>query len=100
MAIVASGAYTLYLARHDPALLKRRAEAGISYEREPAQKIIVFFLFVVCTALVVIPPLDFRFGWSSIVVRLNSWRRARSVLVLRLLSGIKGEHIRCRQCPR
>ena len=66
MAIVASGAYTLYLARHDPALLKRRAEAGISYEREPAQKIIVFFLFVVCTALVVIPPLDFRFGLSSI----------------------------------
>jgi hypothetical protein len=63
IAIVASGAYTLYLARHDPALLKRRAEAGISYEKEPAQKIIVFFLFVVCTALVVIPPLDFRFGW-------------------------------------
>ncbi len=31
-----------------------------------AQKIIVFFLFVVCTALVIIPPLDFRFGWSSV----------------------------------
>src|SRR5215475_11264610 len=64
--IIASGAYTLYLARHDPALLKRRTEAGISYEKEPAQKVIVFFLFVVCTALVVIPPLDFRFGWSSV----------------------------------
>ena len=38
IAIVASGAYTLYLARHDPALLKRRTEAGISYERETAQK--------------------------------------------------------------
>jgi hypothetical protein len=38
IAIVASGAYTLYLARHDPALLKRRTEAGISYEKEPAQK--------------------------------------------------------------
>jgi protein-S-isoprenylcysteine O-methyltransferase Ste14 len=66
IAIVASGAYTLYLARHDPALLKRRTEAGISYEREPAQKIIVFLLFVVCTALVVVSPLDFRFGWSSV----------------------------------
>ncbi len=31
-----------------------------------AQKIIVFFLFIVCTALVIIPPLDFRFGWSSV----------------------------------
>jgi protein-S-isoprenylcysteine O-methyltransferase Ste14 len=56
----------LYLARHDPALLKRRTEAGISYEKEPAQKVIVFFLFVLCTALVVVPPLDFRFGWSSV----------------------------------
>ena len=28
--IVASGAYTVYLARHDPALLKRRTEAGKS----------------------------------------------------------------------
>ena len=66
IAIVASGTYTLYLARHDPALLKRRTEAGISYERETAQKIIVFLLFVVCTALVVVSPLDFRFGWSSV----------------------------------
>jgi protein-S-isoprenylcysteine O-methyltransferase Ste14 len=66
VAIIASGAYTVYLARHDPALLKRRTEAGISYEKEPAQKIIVFFLFVVCTALVVLPPLDFRFSWSSV----------------------------------
>ena len=54
------------LARHDPALLRRRTEAGISYERETAQKIIVFLLFVVCTALVVVSPLDFRFGWSSV----------------------------------
>jgi hypothetical protein len=34
VAIVASGTYTLYLARHDPALLKRRTEAGISHEKE------------------------------------------------------------------
>ena len=65
VAIVASGAYTAYLAKHDPALLKRRTQAGISYEKEPAQKIIMFFLFASFTALIVLPPIDFRFGWSN-----------------------------------
>ena len=63
--IVASGAYTLYLIERDPALLKRRTEAGISREKEPAQKIIIFFLYIVFIALQVLPPLDFRFGWSN-----------------------------------
>jgi len=63
--VIASGAYTAYVARHDPALLKRRTEAGISHEKESAQKIIIFFLFVAFILLAVIPPLDFRFGWSS-----------------------------------
>ncbi|WED42060.1 methyltransferase family protein [Legionella cardiaca] len=58
--------YSVYLAKHDPALLKRRTEAGISYEKEPAQKIIIFFLFVMCIVLVVLPPLDVRFGWSLV----------------------------------
>jgi protein-S-isoprenylcysteine O-methyltransferase Ste14 len=66
VAIVASGAYTFYLAKHDPALLKRRTEAGISHEREPAQKIIIAFLFFAFAALVILPPLDFRFGWSNL----------------------------------
>jgi protein-S-isoprenylcysteine O-methyltransferase Ste14 len=63
---VCSLAYTVYLARHDPALLKRRTEAGIAYEQEPAQKIIIFFLFALFIALVTVPPLDFRFRWSSV----------------------------------
>lgn len=66
VAIIASGAYTVYLAKHDPALLKRRTEAGISHEKEPAQKVIIFFLFVAFIALVVLPPVDYRFGWSSV----------------------------------
>jgi protein-S-isoprenylcysteine O-methyltransferase Ste14 len=66
VAIVASGAYTVYLAKHDPALLRRRTEAGISHEKEPAQKVIIFFLFVVFIALVVLPPVDHRFGWSYV----------------------------------
>lgn len=64
--IIASAAYSVYLAIHDPALLKRRTEAGISYEKEPAQKIIIFVLFVSSIVLVVLPPLDVRFGWSSV----------------------------------
>ncbi len=62
--IICSGAYTLYLAKHDPALLRRRTEAGISYEKEFTQKIVMALLYVACIALVVLPPLDFRFGWS------------------------------------
>lgn len=61
---VASATYTMYLAKHDPALLKRRTEVGISYEREPAQKVIIFFLFVISIALVVLSSLDVRIGWS------------------------------------
>ena len=63
--VICSGAYTVYVARHDPALLKRRTQAGISHEKEPAQKIIIFFLFIPFIALAVLPPLDFRFRWSS-----------------------------------
>jgi protein-S-isoprenylcysteine O-methyltransferase Ste14 len=66
VATISSGAYTVYLAKYDPALLKRRTEAGITHEKEPAQKVIVSFLFIAFIALVVLPPLDVRFGWSSV----------------------------------
>ena len=64
--IIASATYGGYLAKHNPALLKRRTEVGIAHEKEPAQKIIIFFLFVVCIVLVGLPPLDVRFGWSLV----------------------------------
>jgi len=63
--IIVSAAYTAYLVKHDPALLKRRTEAGISYEKEPTQKIIILFLYAAFIALMVLPPLDFRLGWSN-----------------------------------
>ena len=66
VAIIASGTYTVYLAKYDPALLKRRTEAGIAHEKEPAQKVIISFLFIAFFALVVLPPLDVRFSWSSV----------------------------------
>jgi protein-S-isoprenylcysteine O-methyltransferase Ste14 len=62
--IACSLAYTAYLAKCDPALLTRRAEAGISREREPAQKVIISLLYVCFGALIVVPPLDYRFGRS------------------------------------
>ncbi|MCW8416836.1 isoprenylcysteine carboxylmethyltransferase family protein [Fluoribacter dumoffii] len=64
--VIASTAYSVYLAKYDPALLRRRTEAGISYEKEPVQKIIIFFLFLMCMVLMVLPPLDVRFGWSLV----------------------------------
>jgi protein-S-isoprenylcysteine O-methyltransferase Ste14 len=64
--VVASSAYAVYLSKHDPALLRRRTEAGISHEKEPAQKIIIFCLYVAFIVLQVLPPLDYRFGWSSL----------------------------------
>jgi protein-S-isoprenylcysteine O-methyltransferase Ste14 len=64
--VICSGAYTVYLAKHDPALLKRRTEAGISHEKEPTQKVVMVLLFGACIVLVVLPPLDVRFGWSNV----------------------------------
>ncbi len=64
---ICSGAYTLYLAKHDPALLKRRTEVGISHEKETTQKTLIALFMAACIALVVLSPLDARFGWSSVV---------------------------------
>jgi len=63
---VSSLVYTVYVARHDPALLKRRMEVGASHEKEPAQKIIVSVIFIAFLAIVVLPPLDHRFGLSPV----------------------------------
>jgi protein-S-isoprenylcysteine O-methyltransferase Ste14 len=64
--IFASGFYTIYLVKYDPALLQRRQQAGPSHEKEPAQKIIILLIFVAFVTLVALPPLDYRFGWSPV----------------------------------
>jgi protein-S-isoprenylcysteine O-methyltransferase Ste14 len=56
----------LYLAKYDPALLKRRTEAGISHEKEFTQKVVMTFLFAASISLVVLPGLDVRLGWSNV----------------------------------
>jgi protein-S-isoprenylcysteine O-methyltransferase Ste14 len=62
----ASFLITLYLAKNDPALLKRRLSAGPWAEKEQAQKIIMAFTSIGFVALIVVPALDFRFGWSAV----------------------------------
>ena len=59
---------TLYLMRHDPALLERRMRAGPTAERQPAQRLIMLCTSIGFIALLVVPALDFRFGWSAVPV--------------------------------
>ena len=57
---------SIYLARTNPAALKRRMHAGPAAETRPLQKIIITFAFVSMAAMIVVSALDFRFGWSSV----------------------------------
>lgn len=56
---------TIYLMRHDPALLHRRVAAGPAAEREPAQKIIMLIASLGFITMLVVPALDYRYSWSS-----------------------------------
>jgi protein-S-isoprenylcysteine O-methyltransferase Ste14 len=56
---------TLYLIRHDPALLERRMKGGPMAEKQPTQKLIMLGASVGFVGLLVVPALDVRFGWSA-----------------------------------
>jgi protein-S-isoprenylcysteine O-methyltransferase Ste14 len=60
----ASVAITLYLMKADPALLQRRMSGGPFAEKQTSQKIIMSLMSPAFVALMVIPALDHRFGWS------------------------------------
>ena len=62
----ASVATTLYLARHDRALLERRLRGGPTAEKRPAQRLIMLFTSLGFVALLVVPALDHRFRWSRV----------------------------------
>src|SRR5215470_15825913 len=62
----ASAAVTVYLAIHDPELLKRRMRAGPAAEKERSQKVIIFLVMVGFTGLLAVPGFDHRFGWSHV----------------------------------
>jgi protein-S-isoprenylcysteine O-methyltransferase Ste14 len=52
----------------DPALLERRLRAGAGAETEKSQKIIQAVANVAFLALIIVPGLDHRFGWSHLPV--------------------------------
>jgi protein-S-isoprenylcysteine O-methyltransferase Ste14 len=57
-------AMTADLIANDPALLERRMKGGPTAEKEPAQRVIMAVVSVCYVALLVVPALDRRFGWS------------------------------------
>jgi protein-S-isoprenylcysteine O-methyltransferase Ste14 len=61
----ASVLMTLDLLRRDPALLERRLKGGPKAEKEPTQRLIVRCAALGFAALLVVPALDHRFGWSA-----------------------------------
>ena len=58
--------FTIYLARHDRALLERRMNAGPQYEQERSQKVIVSLVIVVFFASILLAALDHRYGISPV----------------------------------
>ena len=57
---------TIYLMKNDPALLQRRLRSGLMAEHSGAQRIISLFTSIGFIALLVVPALDHRFGWSNV----------------------------------
>jgi protein-S-isoprenylcysteine O-methyltransferase Ste14 len=63
---VCSIALTVYMALYDEKLLERRLRAGPRAETETSQKIIMVLMLLGFAALMVVPVLDHRFGWSPV----------------------------------
>jgi protein-S-isoprenylcysteine O-methyltransferase Ste14 len=57
---------TFDLLKRDPALLERRMRGGPQAEKEPTQKVIMSIASLGFISLLVIPGLDYRFGWSTV----------------------------------
>jgi protein-S-isoprenylcysteine O-methyltransferase Ste14 len=64
----ASALTTFYLTKKDRALLARRMRGGPMFEKEGTQQIIMVFTSLGFIALLVVPALDHRFGWSAVAV--------------------------------
>jgi len=62
----ASVGITGYLMKADPALLARRMRGGPMAEERPVQKLIMLGASIGFVSLLVVPALDYRFGWSSV----------------------------------
>jgi protein-S-isoprenylcysteine O-methyltransferase Ste14 len=62
---------TAYLARYDPALLKRRIRAGPGDENAPLQKAVQGVANVAFAGMFVVASLDHRFSWSHVALALT-----------------------------
>lgn len=62
----ASALLTADLMRRDPALLARRMRGGPTAETEPTQRLIMWIVSLGFLALLVVPALDRRVGWSHV----------------------------------
>lgn len=61
-----AAAITVYLQRHDPALLQRRLAAGPTAERSRPQQLIQAIASLAFLGLMVVPGFDHRLGWSHV----------------------------------
>lgn len=68
---VMSLAPTMFLNRVDPAAGERRTHVGVKAETRPIQKVVIAGTFVMFTAMLVLPALDYRFGWSHVPAWLS-----------------------------
>jgi protein-S-isoprenylcysteine O-methyltransferase Ste14 len=66
----ASALTTLYLLKRDRALLERRMRGGPTAEKRPMQRFIMICTSIGFVALLVVPGLDRRFGWSEVPLAL------------------------------
>jgi protein-S-isoprenylcysteine O-methyltransferase Ste14 len=57
---------TVYLMHEDPALLERRMRGGPTAETRPAQQLAMLGASLGFIALLVVPALDRRYGWSAL----------------------------------
>lgn len=64
--VAAAAAITTYLARRDPALLERRLALARRGEPSPSQRRFQQLAFAAFLALLIVPGLDRRLGWSSV----------------------------------
>jgi protein-S-isoprenylcysteine O-methyltransferase Ste14 len=90
--VVSSVLMTLDLARRDPALLERRMKGGPTAEKRPAQRLIMWGASIGFVALLLVPALDRRFGWSSVPLGVVLAGQALVVVGLALVARVYREN--------
>ena len=63
---ITSALLTIYMARYDKPLLESRLRAGPRAEQNPAQRAIMACAMAVFVGSIMVPVLDYRFGWSPL----------------------------------